>query len=154
MTTGTPSSIFSTNVHAFHILISLISGANMVLAVSAKCAWCQNQPNFTTPLYPPSCIIPVASITDFFQAVGQICSTSSMAHNLIQCRTVLQKAIAAGAKVRQHCQHSNSITLNTLQVGALPTRSQRLHRRITRRNSKTLSPSIKIPIPPRAPGRC
>ncbi|KAK5123187.1 hypothetical protein LTR85_003386 [Meristemomyces frigidus] len=31
-------------------------------------------------------------------AVGQITSTSSMAHNLAQCRTVIQKAVAAGAK--------------------------------------------------------
>lgn len=33
------------------------------------------------------------------QAVGQICSTSSMAHNLAQCRIVIQKAVSAGAKV-------------------------------------------------------
>ncbi|KAF4549483.1 Carbon-nitrogen hydrolase-like protein 5 [Elsinoe fawcettii] len=32
-------------------------------------------------------------------AVGQICSTASMAHNLAQCRTVIQKAVAAGAKM-------------------------------------------------------
>ncbi|TKA82894.1 hypothetical protein B0A55_01156 [Friedmanniomyces simplex] len=31
-------------------------------------------------------------------AIGQICSTSSMAHNLEQCRTVIQKAVARGAK--------------------------------------------------------
>ncbi|TKX23913.1 carbon-nitrogen hydrolase-like protein 3 [Elsinoe australis] len=31
-------------------------------------------------------------------AVGQICSTASMSHNLAQCRTVIQKAVAAGAK--------------------------------------------------------
>ncbi|PNS19792.1 hypothetical protein CAC42_7759 [Sphaceloma murrayae] len=31
-------------------------------------------------------------------AVGQICSTASMAHNLAQCRVVVQKAVAAGAK--------------------------------------------------------
>ena len=38
--------------------------------------------------------------SDRKQAVGQICSTSSMAHNLAQCRTVIQKAVAKGAKVR------------------------------------------------------
>ncbi|KAK5137431.1 hypothetical protein LTR08_009010 [Meristemomyces frigidus] len=31
-------------------------------------------------------------------AVGQITSTASMTHNLAQCRTVIQKAVAAGAK--------------------------------------------------------
>ncbi|KAF1989408.1 nitrilase [Aulographum hederae CBS 113979] len=31
-------------------------------------------------------------------AVGQICSTASMAHNLSQCRILVQKAVAAGAK--------------------------------------------------------
>ncbi|CAL8583791.1 Carbon-nitrogen hydrolase [Xanthoria parietina] len=31
-------------------------------------------------------------------AVGQICSTISMAHNLSQCRLLVQKAVAAGAK--------------------------------------------------------
>lgn len=32
------------------------------------------------------------------QAVGQICSTSSLTANLSQCRTVIQKAVKAGAK--------------------------------------------------------
>ncbi|KAF2153107.1 nitrilase [Myriangium duriaei CBS 260.36] len=32
-------------------------------------------------------------------AIGQICSTASLAHNLAQCRTVVQKAIAGGAKI-------------------------------------------------------
>ncbi|KAL8929803.1 MAG: hypothetical protein Q9208_000947 [Pyrenodesmia sp. 3 TL-2023] len=32
-------------------------------------------------------------------AVGQICSTTSMVHNLSQCRHLVQKAVAAGAKV-------------------------------------------------------
>ncbi|WPG99709.1 Hypothetical protein R9X50_00252800 [Acrodontium crateriforme] len=31
-------------------------------------------------------------------AIGQICSTASMAHNLAQCRVVIKKAVAAGAK--------------------------------------------------------
>ncbi|EED24278.1 nitrilase, putitive [Talaromyces stipitatus ATCC 10500] len=31
-------------------------------------------------------------------AVGQLCSTASMAHNLAQCQTLVKKAIAAGAK--------------------------------------------------------
>ncbi|OCL15335.1 nitrilase [Glonium stellatum] len=31
-------------------------------------------------------------------AVGQICSTASMAHNLQQCRLLVQKAVSAGAK--------------------------------------------------------
>ncbi|KAK3686965.1 Carbon-nitrogen hydrolase [Vermiconidia calcicola] len=31
-------------------------------------------------------------------AVGQICSTTSMIHNLAQCRNVVQKAVKAGAK--------------------------------------------------------
>lgn len=40
---------------------------------------------------------------DEFQAVAQICSTASMAHNLAQCKVVIQKAVTAGAKVRlQH----------------------------------------------------
>ena len=33
------------------------------------------------------------------QAVGQICSTASMTHNLAQCRAVIQKAVTGGAKV-------------------------------------------------------
>lgn len=33
------------------------------------------------------------------QAVGQLCSTANMAHNLIQCQILVQKAVAAGAKV-------------------------------------------------------
>lgn len=32
------------------------------------------------------------------QAIGQICSTASMAHNLSQCRVLVQKAAEAGAK--------------------------------------------------------
>ncbi|KAI1993073.1 Carbon-nitrogen hydrolase [Ophidiomyces ophidiicola] len=32
-------------------------------------------------------------------AVGQLCSTASMAHNLFQSQTLVQKAVAAGAKV-------------------------------------------------------
>ncbi|KAL1955999.1 hypothetical protein VTO42DRAFT_7899 [Malbranchea cinnamomea] len=31
-------------------------------------------------------------------AVGQLCSTSSMAHNLAQCQVLVRKAVAAGAK--------------------------------------------------------
>ncbi|KAL2215759.1 putative nitrilase [Thermoascus aurantiacus ATCC 26904] len=31
-------------------------------------------------------------------AVGQLCSTASMAHNLAQCRVLVRKAVAAGAK--------------------------------------------------------
>ena len=34
------------------------------------------------------------------QAVGQLCSTASMPHNLQQCRALVKKAVAAGAKVR------------------------------------------------------
>lgn len=34
------------------------------------------------------------------QAVGQICSTSSMAHNLDQCVKLMGKAAEAGAEVR------------------------------------------------------
>lgn len=41
----------------------------------------------------------------FLQAVGQITSTASMAHNLGQCRTVIQKAVAAGAKVSHSLEH-------------------------------------------------
>jgi hypothetical protein len=33
------------------------------------------------------------------QAVGQICATASMAHNLAQCQMLVRKAVAAGAKV-------------------------------------------------------
>lgn len=33
------------------------------------------------------------------QAIGQLCSTSSMAHNLSQCKVLFQKAAALGAKV-------------------------------------------------------
>ncbi|KAF2222945.1 carbon-nitrogen hydrolase [Elsinoe ampelina] len=32
-------------------------------------------------------------------AVGQICSTANISHNLGQCRTIIQKAVTAGAKV-------------------------------------------------------
>jgi hypothetical protein len=37
--------------------------------------------------------------TSFYQAVGQICSTASMAHNLAQCQALVHNAVAAGAKV-------------------------------------------------------
>lgn len=33
------------------------------------------------------------------QAVGQICSTSSMSQNLAQCQTLVKRAAEAGAKV-------------------------------------------------------
>jgi hypothetical protein len=33
------------------------------------------------------------------QAVGQICATASMSHNLAQCQMLVGKAVAAGAKV-------------------------------------------------------
>jgi hypothetical protein len=33
------------------------------------------------------------------QAVGQICATASMSHNLAQCQMLVLKAVAAGAKV-------------------------------------------------------
>jgi hypothetical protein len=39
------------------------------------------------------------SLMPHFKAVGQICSTNSLTHNLAQCRVVIQKAVAAGAKV-------------------------------------------------------
>jgi hypothetical protein len=39
---------------------------------------------------------PVANLP---QAVGQLCSTSSMAHNLAQCQILVRKAVIAGAKV-------------------------------------------------------
>ncbi len=33
------------------------------------------------------------------QAVGQICSTASLSHNLAQCQVLVRRAVAAGAKV-------------------------------------------------------
>ena len=33
------------------------------------------------------------------KAVGQLCSTASMTHNLAQCRSLVQKAVSVGAKV-------------------------------------------------------
>lgn len=33
------------------------------------------------------------------QAVGQLCSTASMAHNLKQCQLLVKEAVAAGARV-------------------------------------------------------
>ena len=48
-------------------------------------------------------IIPVAlgkPADPKLQAVGQLCSTASMSHNLQQCRALVKKAVAAGAKVR------------------------------------------------------
>lgn len=33
------------------------------------------------------------------KAVGQICSTASMAHNLEQCRKLMEEAAGKGAKV-------------------------------------------------------
>jgi hypothetical protein len=42
----------------------------------------------------------VDNIAEPFQAVGQICSNSSMEHNLKQCRAVIDKAVKAGATVR------------------------------------------------------
>jgi len=46
------------------------------------------------------------------QAVGQITSTASMTHNLAQCRTVIQKAVAGGAKVR--------FATHTYRIGNMP----------------------------------
>lgn len=34
------------------------------------------------------------------QAVGQICSTASMAHNLAQCVRLMEEAAGKGAQVR------------------------------------------------------
>ncbi|EKG19455.1 Nitrilase/cyanide hydratase and apolipoprotein N-acyltransferase [Macrophomina phaseolina MS6] len=50
----------------------------------------------------------------YVQAVGQICSTASMAHNLKQCRQLVAKAASAGAKVsnpNDNCSSQPFITL-------------------------------------------
>lgn len=45
------------------------------------------------------------------QAVGQLCSTASMTVNLAQCQTLVQKAVSAGAKVRQRrCRVERGLT--------------------------------------------
>ena len=36
----------------------------------------------------------------YLQVVGQLCSTASMAHNLQQCRVIIEKAISVGGQVR------------------------------------------------------
>lgn len=57
-------------------------------------------------------------------AVGQITSTSSMTHNLEQCRLVIKKALDAGAKVI--CISIYTILfvlLIAFQVGGLSSRS-------------------------------
>ena len=56
------------------------------------------------------------------QAVGQICSTASMANNLGQCRQLIQKAIAAGAKVNliRHISNKPKLMLESLQALFLP----------------------------------
>lgn len=46
------------------------------------------------------CVADVVDLGAVGQAVGQICSTSSMAHNLDQCVELVRKAADAGAKVR------------------------------------------------------
>lgn len=38
-------------------------------------------------------------VTKSLQAIGQLCSTASMAHNLSQCQTLVKNAVKAGAKV-------------------------------------------------------
>lgn len=42
------------------------------------------------------------SLTATMQAIGQICSTSSMTHNLGQCVKLMKEAADKGAKVRLH----------------------------------------------------
>lgn len=42
----------------------------------------------------------MTALIHFSKAVGQLCSTASMTHNLAQCQILVKKAVAAGAKVR------------------------------------------------------
>ncbi|KAF2018857.1 carbon-nitrogen hydrolase [Aaosphaeria arxii CBS 175.79] len=52
-------------------------------------------------------------------AVGQICSTSSMAHNLRQCRQLIQKASSAGAKALFLPEASDYIASNAAATVSL-----------------------------------
>ena len=84
-------------------------------------------------------------LTQFLrQAVGQLCSTASMAHNLQQCQILIRKAAVAKAKVSLldlvikavlclSCI-GNPENRGSSTSGALPPRSQRLHSLLRRRN--------------------
>ena len=45
------------------------------------------------------------------QAIGQLCSTASMSHNLALCQILVKKAVEAGAKVRPF-PHSTTLLRN------------------------------------------
>lgn len=47
-----------------------------------------------------SCLIALTALTSVSQAVGQICSTASMTHNLEQCVRLMEEAAGKEAKVR------------------------------------------------------
>ncbi|KAI4288133.1 MAG: hypothetical protein L6R35_002599 [Caloplaca aegaea] len=53
------------------------------------------------------------------QAVGQLCSTASMSHNLTQCRGLMQKAVAAGAKALFLPEASDYIAPSTSETISL-----------------------------------
>ena len=64
-----------------------------------------------------------------YKAVGQLCSTANVSHNLQQCQLLVKKAVAAGAKVPL----PHALALGPFQsltqpefIGIIPPRSQRL----------------------------
>ncbi|MDI1490607.1 MAG: Carbon-nitrogen hydrolase [Ramalina farinacea] len=52
-------------------------------------------------------------------AVGQLCSTASMTHNLAQCRSLVQKAVSAGAKALFLPEASDYIAASPAETVAL-----------------------------------
>jgi len=50
-------------------------------------------------------------------AVGQICSTASMTHNLAQCQKLVHKAVQAGAKVSLRYSSRRCCSMSTAQLG-------------------------------------
>ncbi len=65
--------------------------------------WSRGKTDYNLP-WPLRCVYLEISICTYRlitrKAVGQLCSTASMSHNLQQCQVLIKKAVAAGAKVR------------------------------------------------------
>lgn len=89
-------------------------------------------------LIPPELLLILIRV----QAVGQLCSTASMTANLAQCQTLVQKAVSAGAKVRQRRCMDGRGTDSSL-LGVISARSVRLYWVLGRRVNLTCTPGAK-----------
>ena len=98
------------------------------------------------------------------QAVGQLTSTASMAHNLLQCQLLVQKAVRAGAKVKimsegprppggKMGRGSGADDLRQRPtIGPVPPRSNRLHCRLGRGDGPPGETSSREPLRSRPAG--